>query len=149
MIQMNTLYYSTSYESQLKNQGFPCLKNEKNAVNSQRVVFTNHRNCSLSELHKRQPIQNIICYSFNLNGRLCNHRTGIFLGHTTSPGGKQFLWFLKKITFLNFSAFFSFLTRANFCSIHICLIRSTIHYLCANVINLDAVDFENVTLKKI
>ena len=43
----------------LEKQRVDCVKQEKIAGKLQLVIFKHHRNCSLSELHEKLPLQNI------------------------------------------------------------------------------------------
>ena len=89
-----------------------------NAVRRYSTFFKYHRNClSTERSHEKQPILTFYIfnsYSFNLNGELCNRRSGFSVAYT-EQGDELFLWF-KKNTFCDSTAFFSFITRqANLC----------------------------------
>ena len=84
-----------------------------------RSLFINHRNISLKTSTKGRLFRTFNSYSFNFKGGLCNCRTGYFPYRALCPGDEQFLWFFSKMTFCDFTLFYSFLTKAN---IHVILL---------------------------
>ena len=89
-----------------------------------------------SELHGGSLFRIFNSYLFNFNGGLRIRRTGYCLLRTSSPRGKQFLWFLN-IDLLRFHRIYLLSDWSNF--FFMCLLRINLLNLCPN--NFDAVDF--------
>ena len=81
-------------------------------MKSQKVTLKKSQKLLTENLRERPPIQNIINYSFNFKGGICNRRTGYCPYRAPCPGGKHFLWFLKN-DLLRFHLIYSSLTQAN------------------------------------
>ena len=72
-----------------------CVKKEKNAVKSQKVIFLKiTETAQQSSSTEAAYSENSLLYSFNFNGGLYNRRNGFCLQQTPSPEGKHFLWLI-------------------------------------------------------
>ena len=56
--------YITPYEAHLKNQRVAFVKKEKNVMKLQKVIFQKSQKLLTENLHKKQPIQNIIQFQW-------------------------------------------------------------------------------------
>ena len=128
-----------------------CQKGE-NAVESRKVIFWKSQKLlterALSELHGDGLFRTFNSYSFNFNGGLRKRCTGYCLLRTSSPRGKQFLWFLK-IDLLQFHRIYLLYDWSKLYFFAMCLLRINLPNLCPNMIHIDALDFSGWHSKEV
>ena len=102
-------------------------------------MFENQRNCWPSELHGGSLFRTFNSYSISMMGYV----TAVLAFVCSKLPAREASSFCDfwQLTSCDFTAFFSFLTRANPCFFEMCLIRIAIVNMCPNMINFGAVDF--------
>ena len=134
--------YSTPYEAHLKYQRVAFVRKGKNVVKLKKVIFKNHRNCSLRTSRKGHLFRTFNSYSLNFNGGLCtcNPASGFCLCYIPCPGGEQFLWFFKN-DLLQFHCILLLFDSSQHLFLLLCLVRSTVANLYPIMSHFSALDF--------
>ena len=132
--------YSSPYEAHLKNQRVAFAKKEKDAMNSQKVIFSKITETTQRTSAKGRPIQNTQQLIISISMACYVHTTDVLAFNcpcrTLCLGNEQFLWFLKSGPLAISPHFTPFLLKQMGCFLCACLIRSTIANLCPNIIKL-------------